>query len=188
MSQNIRSRVFNLEHGDIPHKIDEVIHESVRKAIHVALQAPLRDCFRELPEADMKEILYQRMFKTGTYKSLPKHAALYEALEASIEHVNRDELLTKMDKSRKRRPDGQDRPSSTPDLDLSKRRRHDTNTSGSSQPQAPQSSAWKKSDTRDDTPSTSKQQSCPHAEQPVEDLPMLETANISNSEDIDSAH
>nr|GEU29848.1 hypothetical protein [Tanacetum cinerariifolium] len=111
MSQNIRSRVFNLEQGDIPHKIDEVIHESVRKAIHVALQAPLQDCFRELPKADMKEILYP------------------------------DELLTKMDKSRKRRPDGQDRPPSPPDLDLSKRRRHDTNASGSSQPQAPHSSS-----------------------------------------------
>nr|GFA06056.1 hypothetical protein [Tanacetum cinerariifolium] len=141
MSYNIRSRVFNLEHIDLPHKIYKVIHESVREALHVALQAPLRDRFRELPEVDMKEILHQRMFETGIYKSLPKHVMLYEALEVSME-----------------------------------------------QPQAPQSSAWKKSDTRDDTSSSSKQQSSPHAEQPVEELPMTETVNIFDLEDIDSAH
>nr|GEW89325.1 hypothetical protein [Tanacetum cinerariifolium] len=152
MSCNIRFRVFNLEHRDLPLKIDEVIHESVREALHVALQALLRDHFRELPEADMKEILHQRMFETGTYKSLPKHVALYKALEASIERANRDELLTR-----------------------------------NGQPQAPQSSAWKKSDTQDDTLSSSKQQSGPHTEQPVKDLPMPETTNISDSEDIDSA-
>nr|GEU83323.1 hypothetical protein [Tanacetum cinerariifolium] len=80
----------DLEHRDLPHKIDEVIHKSVRK----------------------------RMFETGTYKSLPKQVALYEALEASMECANREELLTKMDKSRKRRRDGQDLPPSSPDLDF----------------------------------------------------------------------
>nr|GEZ42580.1 hypothetical protein [Tanacetum cinerariifolium] len=54
--------------------------------------------------------------------------------------------------------------------------------------QASQSSAWKKSDTRDAPLSFSKQQFDPHAEQPVEDIPILDTANISNSEDTDSAH
>nr|GEU33102.1 hypothetical protein [Tanacetum cinerariifolium] len=74
-----------------------------------------------------------RMFETGTYKSLPKHVALYEALKASMERANRDELLTRNGKVSKE--------------------------TISSQPQAPQSSAWKKSDTRDDTPSSFKQQS-----------------------------
>nr|GEZ22996.1 hypothetical protein [Tanacetum cinerariifolium] len=55
-------------------------------------------------------------------------------------------------------------------------------------PQAPQSSAWKKSDTRDAPSSSSKQQSNPHAEQPVEDIPMPDTANISDLEDTDSPH
>nr|GEU33097.1 hypothetical protein [Tanacetum cinerariifolium] len=118
MSQNIRSRVFNLEHRDLPHKIDELIHKSIRMAVHVALQAPLRDHFIELLKTNIKEILHPRMFETGTYKSLPKHVVLYEALEASMECVNREELLTKMDKSRKRRRDGQDLPPSPPDLDL----------------------------------------------------------------------
>nr|GEV22471.1 hypothetical protein [Tanacetum cinerariifolium] len=72
-SRNIRSRVFTLELRYLPHKIDEAVRESVREAVHVALQALVRDRFRELPEADMIEILHQRMFETGTYKSLPEH-------------------------------------------------------------------------------------------------------------------
>nr|GEU49932.1 histone deacetylase 14 [Tanacetum cinerariifolium] len=103
------------------------------RGCHVALQAPLQDCFRELLKADMKEILHQRMFKTDTYKSLPNIVTLYEALEASMELVNRDKHLTEMDKS-------------------------------------------------------SKQKSGPHTKQPVVDIPMPDTANISDSEDTDSAH
>ncbi|GJR65976.1 hypothetical protein Tco_0012041 [Tanacetum coccineum] len=84
----------------------------------------------------MKEMLHQRMFETGSYKSLPEHIALYKALE---------------------------------------KRRHDSGASGSSQPPAPQSSAWKSTNTRDAPLSSSKQQSSPHAEQPVEDIPMPNT-------------
>nr|GEY57568.1 hypothetical protein [Tanacetum cinerariifolium] len=103
-----------------------------KHAVHIALQTPLRDRFRELPEADMKVNLHQRMFESGSYKSLPEHVALYEALEASIEQEQRDEFLAKNDKSHKRRRDDQDPPPPPPDSDLSKRRRHDTSTSGSS--------------------------------------------------------
>nr|GEU93647.1 integrase, catalytic region, zinc finger, CCHC-type, peptidase aspartic, catalytic [Tanacetum cinerariifolium] len=154
------ARVINLELRDLPHKINEVVCESVREAVHMALQASLRDHFRELPEADMKEILHQRMFETGTYKYLPGHVAIYEALEASMECANRDELFNEMD---------------------NKRRRHDTGVFGSSQPQAPYSSAWKKSDTQEAPPSSFKQQSDPHVEQPVKDIPMPDTANIFDS-------
>ncbi|GJY32294.1 hypothetical protein Tco_0415789, partial [Tanacetum coccineum] len=100
----------------------------------------------------------------------------------------RDEFLAEKDKSRKRCRDDQDPPPPPPDLDLSKRRRHDTGASGSSQPPAPQSSAWKKSDTRDAPSSSFKQQSGPYDEQPVEDIPIPDYANISNSEDTGSAH
>ncbi|GJY35402.1 hypothetical protein Tco_0420780 [Tanacetum coccineum] len=101
----------------------------------------------------MKEMLHQRMFETGSYKSLPEHIALYEALEASMKHP----------------------PSPSSDLDQSKRRRHDAGASGSSQPQASQSSTWKKSDTRDTPSSSSKQQFGPHAEQPVNDIPIQDS-------------
>ncbi|GKD07076.1 hypothetical protein Tco_1186761, partial [Tanacetum coccineum] len=83
-------------------------------------------------------MLHQRMFESGSYKSLPEHVTLYEALEASMKRAQRDELLAEKDK------------------------------------EAPSS--------------TSKQLSVPHAEQPAEDIPMPDTANISDSEDTDSAH
>nr|GEV28258.1 hypothetical protein [Tanacetum cinerariifolium] len=53
---------------------------------------------RDLPHKIDEAVCESRMFETGTYKSLPEHVALYKALEASIERVNRDELLIKMDK------------------------------------------------------------------------------------------
>ncbi|GKE04432.1 hypothetical protein Tco_1396450 [Tanacetum coccineum] len=148
-------------------KSKSLVNEVVKQDVHVALQALLRDRFRELLEADMKEILHQRMFESGTYKSLPKHVALNEALEASMERTQRDEFFAEKD---------------------NKKKRHDSDASGSSQPPAPQSSSWKMTDTREAPSSSSKQQSGPHSEQPVEDVPMQETANISDSEDTDFSH
>ncbi|GJS45896.1 retrovirus-related pol polyprotein from transposon TNT 1-94 [Tanacetum coccineum] len=104
-------------------------------------------------------------------------------------YSERDEFLAEKDKSRKRCHDYKDHPPPPPhDLDLSKRQRHDTDTSGSSQPPGPQSSAWKKSNTRDALSSSSKQQFGPHNEQPVEDIPIPDSANISDSKDTGSAH
>ncbi|GJS25815.1 retrovirus-related pol polyprotein from transposon TNT 1-94 [Tanacetum coccineum] len=136
-TRNLGSRVFTLELRDLPHKIDETVRETVKEAVQVALQAPLRDRFRDLSEEDMKEMLHQRMFESGSYKSLPEHVALYEALEASMERAQRDEFLAEKDKSRKRRRDDQDPPPPPPDSDLSKKKRHDSGASGSSQPPAP---------------------------------------------------
>ncbi|GJU50239.1 hypothetical protein Tco_1219794 [Tanacetum coccineum] len=135
-SQSSPHQIFKLELRDLPHKIDQTINEVVKEAVHVALQAPLRDRFRELPEADMKEILHQRMFESGSYKSLPEHVALYEALEASMEHENGDEFLAEKDKSRKRRHDDQDPPQPPPpESDQRKKTRHDSDASASKQPQ-----------------------------------------------------
>ncbi|GJU38296.1 hypothetical protein Tco_1191253 [Tanacetum coccineum] len=75
--------VFTLELQDLPYKIDQ----TVKEAIQIALQAPLRERFKDLSEADMKEIL---------------------SLEASMEHDNRDDFLTEKDKSHKRRRNDQD--------------------------------------------------------------------------------
>ncbi|GJT87265.1 retrovirus-related pol polyprotein from transposon TNT 1-94 [Tanacetum coccineum] len=157
-TRNLRSKVYTLEVRDLPYKINEVVHENVKEVVQIALQAPIRDRFKDLPEEDMKEILHQRMF----------------------ESAQRDEFLAKSD--------DQDPPPPSPDLDLSKRRRHDTGASGSSLPPAPQSSAWKKSDTRDAPSSSSKQQFGPHNEQPVKDIPIPDSANISDSKDTGSAH
>ncbi|GKF34524.1 hypothetical protein Tco_0107724, partial [Tanacetum coccineum] len=58
------------------------------------------------------------MFETDSYKLLPKHIVLYEALEASMKCTQRDEFLAEKDKSCKRRRDNQDPPPPPPDLDL----------------------------------------------------------------------
>ncbi|GJR37081.1 hypothetical protein Tco_1212765 [Tanacetum coccineum] len=157
------SEVFTLELRDLPHKINQTVNEVVKEVVHVALQAPLRDRFRELPEADMKEILHQRMFESGTYKSLPEHVALYEALEASMKRTDRDEFLAEKDKLRKRRRDDQDPPPPSPDSNLNKKKIHDSDAS-------------------------SKQKSAPLSEQPVEDVPIPDVANVLDSEDTNSAH
>ncbi|GJW72978.1 hypothetical protein Tco_0132348 [Tanacetum coccineum] len=173
-TQNLGSRIFTWELRDLPHKIDEAVRENVKEAVQIALRAPLRDHFKDLPEADMKEMLHQRMFKTGSYQSLPEHIALYEALEASMERAQRDEFFAEQDKSRKRQHDDQDPPPPPPDSDLSNKKRHDSGALGSSQPLAPQSSAWKTTHTKEAPSSYSKQQYDPYSEQPVEDIPMPE--------------
>ncbi|GJS52162.1 hypothetical protein Tco_0625524 [Tanacetum coccineum] len=91
---------------DLPHKIDEAVRENVKEAIQIALQAPLRERFKDLSS------------------------------------------------------------SPPPDLDLT----------------------WKKPATRDAPSSSSKQQSGPHAEQPVKDIPIQDSDNISDSEDTNSAN
>nr|GEV18840.1 hypothetical protein [Tanacetum cinerariifolium] len=187
-TQNLGSKVFNLEHWDLPHKINQTVNKVIKEAVYISLQASLRDRFKELPEADMKEILHQQMFESGSYKSLPEHVALYEALEASMERTNMDEFLSKKDMSRKRRCDDQDPPPSLPDSDLSKMKRYDSDTSRSKQPLTPQSSAWKASNTREAPSSSSKQQSAPHLDQPFEDVPIPDDVNISDLEDTDTTH
>ncbi|GKC55854.1 hypothetical protein Tco_1083452 [Tanacetum coccineum] len=67
--QGLSSRVFDLELRDLPYKIDETVREAVKEAVQIALQAPLKGCFGDLSEADMKEILHDRMFESGTYRS-----------------------------------------------------------------------------------------------------------------------
>nr|GEW35395.1 hypothetical protein [Tanacetum cinerariifolium] len=100
-TKNLRSRVFTLKLRDLPHKIDQTVNKVVKEAVPIALQALHIDRFRELSKADMKEILHQRMFKSGSYKSLLEHVALYEALEASMEHEIRDEFLVEKEKSQR---------------------------------------------------------------------------------------
>nr|GFC53133.1 hypothetical protein [Tanacetum cinerariifolium] len=96
------------------------------------------------------------MFKSGIYQLQPKHVAIYEALEASMERNNRDEFLAEKEKSGKRRRDDQDPPPSPPNSDQRKKTRYNSNASACHQPQAQMPSAWKTTDTRDVPSSTSK--------------------------------
>nr|GEW92135.1 hypothetical protein [Tanacetum cinerariifolium] len=75
------ARLYTLEQLDIPQQLSIVVSEVVTDAVDLAMQAPLRNRFRDLPEADMKEILHQRMWETDSYKSHEYHMQLFEALE-----------------------------------------------------------------------------------------------------------
>nr|GEY01355.1 hypothetical protein [Tanacetum cinerariifolium] len=86
------SRLYTLEQLDIPHQVSKAVSEVVTKAIDWAMQAPLRNRFRDLPKADMKEILHQRMWETESYKSHEDHMRLYEALEKSMNRDHSQEL------------------------------------------------------------------------------------------------
>nr|GEV47871.1 monodehydroascorbate reductase [Tanacetum cinerariifolium]GEX62877.1 monodehydroascorbate reductase [Tanacetum cinerariifolium] len=55
------ARLYALENIDIPHQMSKAVDEIVTDAVDWAIQAPLWNRFRDLPEAYMKEILHQRM-------------------------------------------------------------------------------------------------------------------------------
>nr|GEU89723.1 hypothetical protein [Tanacetum cinerariifolium] len=114
-----------------------------------------RSLQKELLEADIKEILHQRMFESGSYKS---------------------------------RRDNQDPPPPPPGSDLSKSRRHDSGASRSTQPPTPQSSTWKKSNTRETLSNSSRQQSASHSKQPIKDVHIPDNVNVLDSKDTDTAH
>ncbi|GJR20494.1 hypothetical protein Tco_0969021 [Tanacetum coccineum] len=104
-TQALASRVYKLENHDLYSKIDKQVNEVVKEAVHNALQAPLRERFRDLSEFPMKEILHDWMFESNSYRSHPDHTTLYEALEVSMQCENNDELHAALTKSRKRRHD-----------------------------------------------------------------------------------
>ncbi|GJR99008.1 hypothetical protein Tco_0271182 [Tanacetum coccineum] len=70
------SRLYNLENLDIPHKVSKAVDEIVTDAIDWAIQTPLRDRFRDLPEADIKEILHHRMWESNSYQAHEDHKML----------------------------------------------------------------------------------------------------------------
>ncbi|GJS37290.1 hypothetical protein Tco_0535672 [Tanacetum coccineum] len=89
---------------------------------------------------------------------IDNYVHLYEALKHSMARDNMDEFLAEKAKSRKRRRDDQDPPQPPPkESDQSKKKEHDTDTSALRQYPPQTSSAWKTTDTRDTSSSSSKQ-------------------------------
>nr|GEY17923.1 hypothetical protein [Tanacetum cinerariifolium] len=66
--------------------------------------------FRDLPEADMKEILHQRMWETKSYKSHEHHMQLYEALEKSMNRDHSKELAQDLVEARKKKKKSRESP------------------------------------------------------------------------------
>nr|GEW63820.1 hypothetical protein [Tanacetum cinerariifolium] len=63
------ARLYTLEQLDIPQQVSIAVSEVVMDAVHSAMQVPLHNRFRDLPKADMKEILHQRMWESDSYNA-----------------------------------------------------------------------------------------------------------------------
>ncbi|GJT44388.1 retrovirus-related pol polyprotein from transposon TNT 1-94 [Tanacetum coccineum] len=122
-AQALSSRIFTLENHDLYLKIDKYINENVKEA----------------------------MFKSGSYRSLPEHTTLYEALEASMERENKEEFMDATTKSQKRRRGDQDPPLPPPKgSDQIKKTRHDSDASDQDQTRLD----WLKPIPEEETPKT----------------------------------
>nr|GEV20099.1 hypothetical protein [Tanacetum cinerariifolium] len=97
------ARLYTLKNLDIPQRVSKVVDEIVTDAIDWAIQAPLRNRFSDLPEADMKEILHQRIWETNSYKAHKDHMMLYEALKKSMNCDDTNELLKDLAEARKKK-------------------------------------------------------------------------------------
>nr|GEV78414.1 putative ribonuclease H-like domain-containing protein [Tanacetum cinerariifolium] len=78
------SHLYTLEQLDIPQRVNIAVSEVVTDAVDWAMQAPLRNRFRDLPEADMKEILHQRMWESDSYKSHEDHITQEKEKESRV--------------------------------------------------------------------------------------------------------
>ncbi|GJT58214.1 hypothetical protein Tco_0993268 [Tanacetum coccineum] len=78
------SRLYKLENLDNPYQVSKAMDEIVMDVVDWAIQAPLRDRFRDLPEVDMKEILHHCIWESNSYKAHEDHKKLYKALEQSM--------------------------------------------------------------------------------------------------------
>nr|GEY68969.1 histone deacetylase 14 [Tanacetum cinerariifolium] len=97
------SRLYTLEQLDIAQQVSIAVSEVVTDAVDWAMQAPLHNRFRDLPEADMKEILHQRMWESESYNSHEDHMHLFEALEKSINRDHFEELAHDLAEARKKK-------------------------------------------------------------------------------------
>nr|GEW61522.1 hypothetical protein [Tanacetum cinerariifolium] len=110
-----RARLYTLENLDIPYQVSKAADEVVTDAVDWAMQAPLHNRFRDLPEADMKEILHQRMWETSSYKTYEDHMQLYESLEKSMNRDHSKELAKDLDEACKKKKKSRDSPKTTPE-------------------------------------------------------------------------
>nr|GEW09645.1 hypothetical protein [Tanacetum cinerariifolium] len=91
--ENYGSRLYTLENLDIPQQVSKAVDEIVTDEVDWAIQAPLQNRFKDLPKADIKEILHQRMWETNSYKAHEDHMMLYESLKKSMNRDHTDKLL-----------------------------------------------------------------------------------------------
>nr|GFA21285.1 monodehydroascorbate reductase [Tanacetum cinerariifolium] len=100
--------------GDTEAKVSITVSEVVTDAVDWAMQAPLHNRFRDLPEAAMKEILHQRMWESDSYKSHEDHMQLFEALEKSMNRNHSEELAQDLAEARKKKKKSRESPKPPP--------------------------------------------------------------------------
>nr|GEY74395.1 copia protein [Tanacetum cinerariifolium] len=108
------ARLYTLEQLDIPQQVSIAVSEVVTNAIDWAMQAPLCNHFKDLPEADMKKILHQRMWESDSYKSHEDHMQLFEALEKSMNHDHSEKLAQDLAEARKKKKKSRESPKMPP--------------------------------------------------------------------------
>ncbi|GJW69338.1 hypothetical protein Tco_0123762 [Tanacetum coccineum] len=108
------SKLYKLENLDIPYQVSKAVDEIVTYVVDWAIQAPLRDRFRDLPEVDMKEILHHRMWETKSYKAHEDHKKLYEAPEKSMDRDHSEQLLTDLAEARRNKKRRHESPKTPP--------------------------------------------------------------------------
>nr|GEV44774.1 hypothetical protein [Tanacetum cinerariifolium] len=106
--------LYTLEQLDLPHQVSRAVDKVVTDAVDWAMQAPLRNRFRDLPKADMKEILHQRMWETDSYKTHEDHIQLYEALKKSTNRDHSEELAKDLAEARKKKKKSRELPKTPP--------------------------------------------------------------------------
>nr|GEV29070.1 retrovirus-related Pol polyprotein from transposon TNT 1-94 [Tanacetum cinerariifolium] len=94
--------------------VSKAVDEIVTDAVNWAIQAPLQNRFRDLPEAEIKEIFHQRMWENNSYKTHEDHVMLYEALEKSMNRDHSEEFLKDLAKARKKKKKRRDSPKMPP--------------------------------------------------------------------------
>nr|GEV39253.1 hypothetical protein [Tanacetum cinerariifolium] len=104
------ARLYTLERLDIHQQVSKAVSEVVTEAIDWAMQAPLRTRFKDLLEANMKEILHQRMWESKSYKSHEDHMQLFEALEKSMNRDQSEELTQDLAEARKKKKKSRESP------------------------------------------------------------------------------
>ncbi|GJV34547.1 hypothetical protein Tco_1394947 [Tanacetum coccineum] len=97
------------------HMADMHVTKSSLDAVDWAIQAPLKDLFRDLPEADMKEILHHRMWESNSYQPHEDQKMLYEALEKLMARDHTDQLPTDLAEVQRKKKKRRDSPKTPPE-------------------------------------------------------------------------
>nr|GEV34352.1 integrase, catalytic region, zinc finger, CCHC-type, peptidase aspartic, catalytic [Tanacetum cinerariifolium] len=182
----LMKRIGELEHI-MANLIQDNKHLEERLDSHGARLYTLEnlDIPQDLPEADIKEILHQRMWETNSYKTHEDQMMLYEALENSMNRDHSKELLKDLAEARKKKKKKCDSPKTPPGSPL--------HQPPPPPPAAPSSSktatsaeykAWTMTDTR----LRLSVSLTPKDLQMDDDMALDAQAHSSNDEDIRNAH